>query len=67
MPLLVTMCNVHTIGCICTFALQNATLMHERDYDPNNGYLAWRLHVIGSNPRITYLCVAAHLKYMLMR
>ena len=47
-------------------------MMHERDYGPNNGYLAGIHHVIGSNPRSdigvnTSLYVAAHLKRMLMR
>ena len=41
------------------------------DYDSNSGYLARRLHVIGSNTRSdivvrTYLCVDAHLNCMLM-
>ena len=52
MLLLITMCNINTFDCVCTFALQNTTMMHGRKYDPNNGYLAYNLHVIGYNPRI---------------
>ena len=26
-------------------------MMDGRDYDPNNGYIARRLHVVGSDPR----------------
>jgi len=66
--LLVKICNVHTSDCL----QKKATAMNVRDYDSNNGYFAWRLHVISSNSRSdidvnTFLGVAAHLKCMLIR
>ena len=46
-------------------------MMQGRDYDPNYGYLARRLHITGPIQRSdigvnAYLCVAAHLKFMLI-
>ena len=38
--LIIQMCNIHTSDCVCPFFQKKATMMHGRDYDTNNGYLA---------------------------